>query len=489
VLPVLAAIEQTRIEVSKGTDAKRKSLLGQFLTPASTARFMAGLFSPATGDSCSLLDPGAGIGSLERCIHGDMRFDQIEVTAFEFDSLLMDELGRTLKSYSQRLQVVTKIVCGDFIEAAVNQIQFPIGTRFTHAILNPPYKKIGSDSRYRLLLRAAGIETVNMYSAFVALALSLLTPGGQLVAIVPRSFCNGPYYRSFRRFLLERAAILQMHLFTSRSAAFKDDNVLQENLILLLERDGRQREVVVSTSTDDNFSDLIAHSYPMERIVFPDDPESFIHVPSSPDLTGVESLPAILHSLDDLGIKVSTGPVVDFRLKDHLSEMPQSGTVPLLYPNHFTAHTTVWPQATAKKPNAIHCNAATDKWLYPTGFYCVVRRFSSKEEKRRIVANVVEPHTFPDALRLGFENHLNVFHENKQGLPVALAHGLTVFLNTTAVDDQFRRFNGHTQVNATDLRTMKYPSRDALVSLGKWAMNNQELTQKAIDEKLRDLLA
>jgi len=70
---------------------------------------------------------------------------------------------------------------------------------------------------------------------------------------------------------------------------------------------------------------------------------------------------------------------------------------------------------------------------------------------------------------LGFENHLNVFHECKHGLPEALVRGLVAYLNTTAVDECFRRFNGHTQVNATDLKLMKYPSRKALVSLGKKA--------------------
>jgi hypothetical protein len=100
---------------------------------------------------------------------------------------------------------------------------------FTHAILNPPYKKIGSNSRYRLLLRQVGIETVNLYSAFVALAVAQAAPGAQIVAIIPRSFCNGPYYRPFRSFILERATIRHMHLFESRSKAFKDDAVLQEN--------------------------------------------------------------------------------------------------------------------------------------------------------------------------------------------------------------------------------------------------------------------
>jgi hypothetical protein len=59
-----------------------------------------------------------------------------------------------------------------------------------------------------------------------------------------------------------------------------------------------------------------------------------------------------------------------------------------------------------------------------------------------------------------------------------------VFLNTTAVDESFRCFNGHTQVNATDLRLMKYPNREVLIQLGEWAMQQDALTQEAIDEKL-----
>jgi adenine-specific DNA-methyltransferase len=141
-----------------------------------------------------------------------------------------------------------------------------------------------------------------------------------------------------------------------------------------------------------------------------------------------------------------------------------------------------------KKSNAIERNADTEKWLYPNGFYCVVRRFSAKEEKRRIVASVVEPGAFGDAPALGFENHLNLFHENKRGLPEPLARGLAVFLNTTAVDEYFRRFNGHTQVNATDLRLMKYPSRDALIQLGKWAMQQGTLAQDQLDAKLGTLI-
>jgi hypothetical protein len=48
-----------------------------------------------------------------------------------------------------------------------------------------------------------------------------------------------------------------------------------------------------------------------------------------------------------------------------------------------------------KRGNAIRLNADTKKWLYPNGFYTVARRFSAKEERRRIVASVVTPAAFP----------------------------------------------------------------------------------------------
>jgi len=352
---------------------------------------------------------------------------------------------------------------------------------------NPPYKKIRSDSEHRLTLRRAGIETVNLYSAFTALALSLLEDHGQLVAIIPRSFCNGPYYRPFRDFLMERAAIKQIHLFASRSKAFKDDNVLQENIIIRLQRGAVQGPVTVSTSTDDSFCDLAVQECSFEQIVHPGDRQRFIHIPTSTETDSFDSCSSLCCSLADLGITVSTGPVVDFRVSEYLCKMPESGSVPLLYPGHFSGYGASWPKAEMKKPNAIQRNRSTEKWLYPNGFYCVVRRFSSKEEKRRIMASVVEPTAFDGASMLGFENHLNVFHDRRHGLPRALAYGLAVFLNSTVVDQHFRRFNGHTQVNATDLRQMKYPSRDAIISLGKWAMGEAELNQNLIDNKLGSL--
>ena len=491
---ILDYADTLRREVTPQIPLKRKAALGQFMTPSTVARFMVSLFPPTTLQTCRLLDAGAGIGGLssaflDRFASADgLGFKTVEVDAYEIDKTLRAHLENTLESYADRLPVTYKVFSGDFISDAACKSLQGLG-HYTHAILNPPYKKINSASEHRLILRRVGIETVNLYSAFVALSLLLMEPGGQLVAIIPRSFCNGPYYRPFREFILSFAALRHIHLFASRTKAFKDDDVLQENVIIRLERGGRQGKVTVSNSADDRFSDLSTHEHPFNRIVFAADPEHFIHVPTSLERSTVELYPGIRFSLTEIGIGVSTGPVVDFRLQEHIRQTPTKGTVPLLYSGHFIDYATQWPKDGMKRGNAIKLNADTKKWLYPNGFYTVARRFSAKEERRRIVASVVSPDVFPDAPMLGFENHLNVFHQDKSGLPENLAHGLAAFLNTTAVDDCFRRFNGHTQVNATDLRLMKYPAREALVALGLWAKSRTKLTQEMLDDQLKELTA
>lgn len=470
--------------MERSTPRERKSQLGQFMTPTSVAQFMASLFVLPLNGGINLIDAGAGQGALTSAFANRAQGrGRITATAFEFDDQILPDLRANLSAISALADC--ELVERDFIEEAVNCICLNKGARFTHAILNPPYKKIGSDSKYRALLRAAGLETVNLYAGFVGLALELLEPGGELVAIIPRSFCNGPYYQPFRRFILRRSAIRHIHLFESRNKAFKADGVLQENIIIKLVRSAEQAAVTVSTSTDDGFADYAEKFHAFARIVFPDDADQFIHIPIGDDEQLLERA-SFNHSLADLGLKVSTGPVVDFRLRADLRTDPEAGTVPLLYPGHFNSTGLQWPKPGFKKPNAIRDCLATRKWFYPNGFYAVVRRFSSKEERRRIVANVIDPTLLPGKL-IGIENHLNVFHTQRQPISEVMAHGLSTYLNATAVDTYFRRFNGHTQVNATDLRAMRYPSREALMALGEWAKGRVNLSQDEIDEQVNAL--
>ncbi len=491
----LQTIDLVRQEANRQLDPKRKSALGQFMTPSIVARYMASLFAVTPSDTIRLLDPGAGVGSLTAAFlqrfmtqHG---VKQIQVTAYEIDEVMRPFLSGVLTEYhtaaqASEVELDSSVIAADFIGAFCRPLFRTRQPRFTHAILNPPYKKINSDSEHRALLREVGIETVNLYTAFLALTIEAVEDGGEIVAIIPRSFCNGPYYKPFRDWLFQKTAIRHIHLFEARDRAFQEDAVLQENIIIYLVRSATQDDVTISTSTDHDLHNYKSHTYQFEQIVKPGDSQRFLHIPSNPKQDGLELSATAKHSPEEIGVEISTGPVVDFRLRDYLRAEPGKDTVPLLYPAHFAGHGIEWPKK-SKKPNALLLHPETRKWLFPNGFYTVVRRFSSKEERRRIVAAVVQPSMFDSDL-LGFENHLNVFHFGRHGLSEHLAYGLAVFLNSTVVDGAFRSFNGHTQVNATDLRLMKYPSADILISIGKWAKEQRSLSQEDIDQRISSLL-
>lgn len=260
-------------------------------------------------------------------------------------------------------------------------------------------------------------------------------------------------------------------------------------MIIALEKGAVQGDVVVSTSTDATFSDMDSSSVSFERILYKNDPEKFIHIPTSTEPDFHENTSVFVHDLSDLFIEVSTGPVVDFRVKEHTMAFPNDKSVPLLYPGHFDGTTLHWPKSDNwKKPNAIAVNKETSRWLFPSGFYTVVRRFSSKEESRRIRAAVFEPTKMPEYDLIGFENHFNVFHFRKQGIESDVAYGLATFLNSTRVDKYFRRMNGHTQVNATDLRRLKYPSIVTLSRIGTLARERDVTDQEWADDVLEKIV-
>jgi len=189
-----------------------------------------------------------------------------------------------------------------------------------------------------------------------------------------------------------------------------------------------------------------------------------------------------------LGVTVSTGRVVDFRARDFLRKAPSEDTVPLIYPVHFNGGCVHWPCSESRKPNALLAVPETEDLMVPNGVYVLVKRFTAKEERRRVVATVFRPEgNLAGFASVGFENHLNYFHHQGGGLDARLAEGLAVFLNSTVVDAFFRQFSGHTQVNATDLRCLRYPSKVQLYKLAESPAAGTR-DQAAIDSAVETML-
>ena len=479
---LLLAMDASRKEASLRLDPRQRIQMGQFLTSSPVATFMASMFD-CTKSHVRILDPGAGTGSLSAALVLAMcqrpkRPSTIALTAYEIDPLLVDYLRETLDRCRVTCEVrgisfQGRLVPYDFLEAGGSTFAgdlFARGEqeRFDCAILNPPYRKIRTESRERRLLRLIGLETTNLYAGFVAVAARLLEPAGEMVAITPRSFCNGPYFEPFRRYFLRQMRFRRIHVFDSRDSAFADDKVLQENVVFhAVKSQEVNPAVIVSASAGPADLGLRMRTIAHDELVRPRDCHAFIHiVPERDGESTRQRIKSLGATLSDLGLMVSTGRVVDFRARDLLRAQPGGNTVPLIYPCHLEDGFVEWPNGGTRKPNAIALGPRAEELVVPEGYYVLTKRFSAKEERRRIVAAVYDP-TRVAAAQVAFENHLNYFHAQGVGLPVTVAKGLAAYLNSTVVDTYFRQFSGHTQVNASDLRSLPYPAWSALTALGR----------------------
>jgi adenine-specific DNA-methyltransferase len=434
----------------------------QFFTPAPVAEFMASLFS-SPPPHLRLLDAGAGHGALtsavlQRAVLAGVK--SAHATLYELDSALLGGLNQTLEQAQTLardfgLELHTSIINADFLQAAQAK---PLET-FSHAILNPPYGKLARQTALRRDLETAGIDATNLYSAFLDLTVQLLAEDGELVAITPRSFFNGLYFTPFRQRFLGQMRLQHIRLFDSRRDVFA--GVLQETVIVhAIKTQAKQRFVSVSRVLEAGQAPVL-QSLPYTEVVRPTDSHAFIRVSDS--TTQADWLEQLPNTLESLGLKVSTGKVVDFRCLPALRSMPEAGDHALIYPTHLQGGTIEYPKSSAKA-NAVVPLEASRSLLVPEGFYVLIKRFSAKEEPRRVVAALYEPEKARFGA-VGFENHLNFIHQNGHGLARDVALGLVAYLNSSAFDAAFRVFSGHTQVNATDLRSMKFPSMAQLKHL------------------------
>jgi len=473
---LLQYVDNFRVELFRDCDVRsRRKSLGQFFTPVEVAQQMAQSLD-SFPNRIRVIDPGAGAGMLSAALVSHIlslesaKVQELEIVAYEIDRVAVQYLAKTfqmcrLLCERKQLKFTYAIYGRDFIRDAIRLIN--TNRRFDVAIMNPPYRKIKSGSDEWKLLREHSVPHSNLYTAFMTLATILLKRGGQLISITPRSFCNGPYFLPFRRALLSQMTIASVHVYTSRTQAFEDDGVLQENIILQAVKSQERASVKITSSAGPRDRDICIQEVGAEEVVSLRDRNLVIHLARNMGERKVnEIMRAQECDLADLNISISTGRVVEFRSKDLLRMPFDLHSVPLLLPVHLVNGYVKWPLVGSKKPSAIDSSANADKLLVKNDFYVLVKRFTSKEQRRRLTAAVLDRNQL-DFDKTGIENHLNYFHKNGSGLSSSLAKGLAAYLNSSIVDRYFRLFSGHTQVNATDLRNLRYPDAHLLEQIGE----------------------
>jgi adenine-specific DNA-methyltransferase len=463
------------------TERKKK---GQFFTPPEVCAFMAGLFSAKTPGTFRLLDPGAGVGSLTAAVCDrflNLRsLRRLEIHLFENDPEVLPFLRQTITHCVEVLNehgllTTYEIHAKDFILDAAATIFSPPSLfsdsaewgEFDGVIMNPPYFKINKASPYSRVMENIVHGQPNMYAFFLAAAAQMLRPGGELVAITPRSFCNGLYFRGFRRWFFEKMALDRIHLFESRTETFRD--VLQESIVTAAHRLGKPSlNVTVSSSYGLDIHTAKSAALPTSTVIDDSCGHANVRIAASvEDQAIAEVIESWPHRFPDLGLRISTGPVVMFRAREFLlSQISGKSTAPLLTVFNVKPFRTEWPLIHKKHPTALKVCPDSYGLLLRTQNYLLLRRFSAKEERRRLTACCLigseVPHPF-----VALENHLNYIYHAKRELTLDEVYGLSALFNSALLDRYFRMISGNTQVNATEIRSMKFPALEVVSLIGR----------------------
>lgn len=478
---------------------ERRKVHGQYFTPIGVAQFMAGLFSTPP-KLFRVLDAGAGTGTLAAAVCDRiLRLPSprsVELVLVETDRAVLPLLEKNMRHCQRLLRraghaMTYTIENRDFVlanhDCSAQQRLFPSDREFglfDAVIMNPPYFKLNKASAHAMAFEQVFRSQPNIYALFMATACMMLRPGGEFVAITPRSFCNGLYFREFRRWFLARMSLRRVHSFESRTATFKGDQVLQENLITSWTRGaGAPRTVQLSTSHGAELPSVRRPaSYPYDRIVDNCDGNFILRIPAcQSDARVMEVVDSWPERFTDCGWRISTGPVVVFRATKYLLQQHGPGAVPLLFPHNVRAFDTQWPIRKRGKPISLRACPGSEGLLVPSRNYVLLKRFSAKEEHRRLTASCFIPNNGNWPATIAIENHVNYIYHARRELTVAEVHGLAALLNSTLLDRYFRALSGNTQVNATEIRAMPFPSLRAIAELGTAVQKLRTITRDVVD--------
>lgn len=466
---------------------KERKKYGQFFTSMETARYMAGMFVlPENRKTVAVLDAGAGSGilscaMLERLDSAD-HVEAIEITCYETDKNVLPLLRENL-SYMQghcSKKVKIEIITENYITSQALDFNHMLGGdwnpgKYDMVIGNPPYMKISKDAPEAVAMPTVCYGAPNLYFIFASMGLFNLKQDAEMVYIIPRSWTSGAYFKRFREYFLSEGKLIQIHLFGSRNKVFDKEHVLQETIIVKVQKTRKRPETVTITSTKTNkdFHECTSLTVPYNLVVSGDELYVYL-VTDQSEVKVLDQLHQWDKTLPALGLRMKTGLTVDFRNRDILRDKEEEGAIPLFYAQHIKQGEVQFP---IQKE---HEYVVTEQkgLMQDNRNYLFMKRFTAKEEHRRLQCGVYLAKNFPQYSRISTQNKINFIDGLFTEMSECLVYGLYVLFNSTIYDEYYRILNGSTQVNSTEINAMPVPDLEMIQEMGRKIMKSKDLSEK-----------
>ena len=456
--------------------------LGRLFTKKDTARLMATMISLDPARTVyTVLDPGAGTGILsaalvEHICKNAPACKQIFLTCYEnnpdFIERLEDNLERIRKKarHDYGVKLFVTVYSENYILDTENHYTVTffdeVEDTFDLIICNPPTGlcEKGSEEAER----AGGVTQLKINEAFLfaKMAAKHLEPDGQFVCLLPTTVATASALSGFRREMSESLSITGIHLFVGAQKNEKRAIPLKKNIVICYRKGEKPENIVALPPLDYDF--IVGEG------------SGTLTLPKSVEDTKiVKYISAFPETLSSLGLKMSTGLVIDSRCEGLLFSEPTKGAVPLIRPATISGGQVNFPMPIKRQYIApVHQNL-----IQKNKNMILIKRVPAKSDERFLNSAIYLAAGLPSYRYISTHNKINFIDtkDERSEMCARLTFGLFALLNSTIYDRYLSIVSKSKQINSKEMKNLPQPPRNIIENMGIRLMAMRQTDVKTCD--------
>ena len=470
--------------------------LGRLFTKKDTARLMAGMLRLDEGKTVyTVLDPGAGTGILTAAVVEEIckkysSCKQIFVTCYENDPefvpMLKDNLERIRKKcrHDYNVKLFVTVYEENYLTDSKNHYTVTffdsvVEDKFDIVICNPPTELIEKSSPECETVGGVTQLKISLSFLFAKLAKKHLEDGGQLVIMLPTLVASASALTEFRKEMAKELSLEKIHLFIGKQKNQSRATPLKKNVILAYGKCKKPDTITVSTSCDSGKEVTVLPPLDYDFVV--DKNDGVLTLPKNAEDTRiVKYISGFPETLSGLGLKMSTGLIIDSKCEGLLFTEPIKTSVPVLRPSHMKNGQISFPQPIKRQ----YVAPVNTSLIQKNKNMIIIKRVPAKSDERFVNSSIYMAAQLPAYKYISTHNKINFIDTKEKNAEICprLAFGLFALLNSTIYDRYISIVSKSKQINSKEMRTLPLPPRNIIENIGMRLMAVRQTSVAACDQ-------
>ena len=470
--------------------------LGRLFTKKDTARLMANMLSLDDKKTVyTILDPGAGTGilaaaAIDRICKECPSAKQIFITCYENDPVFIPMLKNNLERVRKKcrhdfgVKLYVTVYEENYLTQSKNHYTVALfdtvhEDRFDVIVCNPPLDLIDKYSEEADSVGGVTQLKIGAPYLFCRLAARHLEPDGQLVIMLPTLSATSASLSLFRKEMADTLALRKMHLFVGKQKNPKRAVPLKKSFILAYANAPKGESIEITTSVDDGATVTTLPQIHYDFIV--DKQDGTLILPKSVEDTKiVKHISDLPETLTSLGLKMSTGLVIDSRCENMLFTDPVKGCVPLIRPSAIKGGQIHFPQPIKHQ----YISPDNERLVQRNKNMVIIKRVPAKSDERFVNSAIYMAAQLPGYKYISTHNKINFIDtvDKKAEISPRFAFGLFALLNSTIYDRYISIMSKSKQINSKELRDLPLPPRHIIENIGMRLMSARQTSVTVCDQ-------